>query len=51
MTESRKLGLACNVRIALSIVGVIVVQAFGADMNMVEAVSILLLRFISLAVT
>ena len=51
MTESRKLGLAWNVRIALSIVGVIVVQAFGADMNMVEAVSILLLLFISLTVT
>ena len=51
MTESRKLGLAWNVRIALSIVGVIVVQAFGANMNMVEAVSILLLLFISLTVT
>ncbi len=51
MTESRKLGLTWNVRIALSIVGVIVVQAFGADMNMVEAVSILLLLFISLTVT
>ena len=51
MTESRKLGLAWNVRIALSIVGVIVVQAFGTNMNMVEAVSILLLLFISLTVT
>jgi hypothetical protein len=51
MTELRKLGLAWNVRIALSIVGVIVVQAFGADMNMVDAVSILLLLFISLTVT
>ena len=40
-----------ELRIALSIVGVIVVQAFGADMNMVEAVNILLLRFISLTVT
>jgi len=50
-SESRKLGLAWNVRIALSIVGVIVVQAFGADMNMVDAVSILLLLFISLTVT
>ena len=51
MTESKKLRLAWNVRIALSIVGVIVVQAFGADMNMVETVNILLLLFISLSVT
>ena len=51
MTESRKLGLAWNVRIAISIVGVIMVQAFGANMNMVDAVSILLLLFISLTMT
>jgi hypothetical protein len=51
MTESRKLGLTWNVRLALSIVGVILVQAFGANMNMVDAVSILLLLFISLTIT
>jgi len=51
MTETRKLRLAWNIRIVLSIVGVIVVQAFGANMDMVEAVSILLLLFISLTVT
>lgn len=51
MTESKKLGLSWNIRITLSIVGAIVVQAFGANMNMVEAVSILLLLFISLTVT